>query len=81
MLILSVVFIAFLLLFYLINWKYIWYVISNPDNFAFAIVIVAMPAIPVYFVIASLNKRKASESEVTDDYLDSIINEDEDELN
>ncbi|MBK7129137.1 MAG: hypothetical protein IPM74_12040 [Crocinitomicaceae bacterium] len=74
------VLVAFILLLYLVNASYVWNIFLSGSNVFSIIMLLAFPGVPIYFLISSKTKRSNPESEVTDEYLDSIINEEDDEI-
>ena len=72
--------VAFVLLLYLLNASYVWSIFIHGSNVFSIILLLAFPGVPIYFLISSKTKRGNPDSEVTDEYLDSIIHEEDDEV-
>lgn len=78
---LGAAFSGLLFLVYAIEYEYMIYIFSNFDSLFFGFFLIILLAIPIYFLVASKNKKgKYGDPNITDDYLNSIINSDEKEL-
>jgi len=78
---LGVVFTALVLLIYLINFELILLLLMDIDSIIYSIVLLAFLGFPIYFLVSSkMKKAGTSESDVTDDYLNSIIESKEDDI-
>lgn len=79
---LGIGFTALLLFEYLYNIEFLIFIFQDIDTLGFAIFILALLGIPVYFLIASKASKSNSgdNSDVSDDYLNSIINDENDNI-
>lgn len=77
---LAIVATSLLLLFYLVNIELFIYWLSDISSFVTAIFMLALVGLPIYFIVASKLSTPKSDSGITDDYLNSVINSNEKEI-
>ena len=75
------VFTGFLFLLYLFNYEIALFLIMNMDTFLIGIFLILTLALPVYFLVVSkMPKAGKGDSDVTDDYLNKIIESEEEDI-
>ncbi|MBN4070914.1 hypothetical protein JYT72_00260 [Crocinitomix catalasitica] len=79
--ILGCIFTGIILIYVIYNYEWIWYLVN--EGALFGLLILSFIVIPVIFLIQSKQSKSASigDSEVTDSFLDDIIQSEEEDIN
>jgi hypothetical protein len=77
---LGVIFTGFIFLLYIFEIEFIISCFTHIDSMLLGVFFLALLGVPVFFLISSKIKKSSGDDDVTDDYLNSIINSPDEDI-